>query len=394
MIYFLVLCLAFYDLQFLGINFADFGLIVFLFKIFFDKRMNYVTTTKATNILILLLLFLIFSYFEVSNRDYFQTVPYLTNFIRISIFLVGLLVIPKYLIKNNLTKKYIDFSLKIACIVSILAIIEISLKAIGLNINFQIPFLTKSYNVAYGELLRSTAFFSEPAHLCFYLSISLIQYLFYYQQLPNLHINNKQIILIVIGSFTTLSFGNIPLILIGLYIYYNLFFKTKKKSSLKYVTLLIFLISILVLFNTENIITNRLSDISYGEDGSSIHRTQGMLDLAEYIVSNEYYFGTGWGQKFNYLKAKNLYFENYYFTGEYSGINNTLVEILFGAGVVGLFIFLGFIYFHLRKYPILILTFIIMSFNGSHLNNSFFWMFLTFVSIYNYIKPLKQKYVD
>ena len=96
----------------------------------------------------------------------------------------------------------------------------------------------------------------------------------------------------------------------------------------------------------------------------------------------------------NYLKAKNLYFENYYFTGEYSGINNTLVEILFGAGVVGLFIFLGFIYFHLRKYPILILTFIIMSFNGSHLNNSFFWIFLTFISIYNYIKPLKQKYVD
>lgn len=389
MIYFFILCLAFYDLSLFGINFADFGLIIFLLNLFLTKKIK-IKFTKATFILVILIIYIIISYVEVGERDYFKIGTYLTNTLRLLIYLVALLVIPRYLVINNLVKKYIDYSLIIAYYISVLAIIEIISKGIGIEQNFQIPFLTKQYNAEYGKLFRATTFFSEPAHLCFYLTLVLIQYLFYYNKTQNININKKHVLILIVGSFTTFSFGNFPLIFIGIFMYYKYIKKTKihliRRYKITFLTFISLLVAIIIFYEPlikKNVIADRITDISNGEDGSTIHRIYGMHELGKYIIDNETYFGTGWGQKLNYLKSKYIRFDYYYFTGDYSGINNTLVEVLFGGGIAGLLFFLTFIYFQLGKYPILLFCFFILCINGSHLNNTFFWMFLMFVSIFN-----------
>jgi len=391
MIYFIIILISLFDFVLFGLSFSDIAIVIWVSYLLLKG----VKSIKDKSNIFFLLFFLIglISIFDIYDESYFKYQSYLTNIIKVFIIYIALLKTSSYLIENKLLKKYVDFSFKLAFFISILAITEAIFKTFGINLSFKIPFMMKSYNANYVDMFRTSVFYSEPAHLCFFLSINLIQYVFFYSKFKKYKINRLLFITVVVGAITTFSFGNFPLIIIALFLYYSIENDKFLFNISRYVAssiALIFIINLLFPQVVEQNIVKRFEKISVGQDNSTKHRLLGMYELSEHIYKNRSYFGVGLGQKLNYLLENNFKFNNYYFTGLYSGINNTLVEVLFGTGFLGLFFFLLYFIQHLKSYPLILITTVLMFFNGSHFNNFYFWMFISIIFCYKYQYHVKR----
>ena len=325
------------------------------------------------------------------ENEYFVLTSFTRNLIRLVLYPISISLILVYLKNKNLVEKSLKLMIKFAMGISYLAIFEFCMKLIGLGISFQIPGLTQRIQTRSASLLRSYTFFNEPSHLAFYLCGTVLILLLYEYFVGKKIVSRKNLVpvSILLGILVTFSFGNIilliPIYFFGVNNLSHLFSFKLRPNKKTILTAILTLFSFAYLYI--NFISTRLDKIIRGEDLSSNHRILGSYEIFEYFNSRIGLFGAGFGQKMNFISYDTGFggTSNYYFTGDYTGINNTLLEVFMSSGYFGLVCFIIIMYLSSRKSKYIFFYLILCTFNGSHLNNAFFWIILIFSTYFTTI---------
>lgn len=389
MFYTLAYFLSFFDLMiWRNISISDIFIVIFILSATLSKRRVFVKLNGIPYLMFFLTLSIV-TFFLFSKEVYFDKSVFINNLIRIGTYSLGFFVVPGYIIGTKSIQVIIDNLLNTAYLISLLGIIEFFSRLIGIPIDFRITGITLNYSLYVESSYRITTFFSEPSHLAYFLGLSINLVLIYQRENNKYEFDNKKLYVVIIAILLTMSMGGYGLLGTFALIMYsnpNFYSKTKLVNNLVKTGFMLSVIVVVayVLFEVgvlESDVTNRIIEIINMQDGSGRHRIGGSYELFFLIKEKSYLFGCGLGQSKLFLQQTSFDFDYLYYTGQSSGINNTLIQVLIQTGIIGLVLFLLFVFKVLKRKLVLIVIFILITMSGSHLTNSFFWFFLYFIQV-------------
>ena len=216
-----------------------------------------------------------------------------------------------------------------------------------------------------------------------YLNFSLLIILeFINQNIINSKLKLRRLLIIIfLTTLLAKSLVGFVLMLTLILVYKDLIFGNIISKNSLVVYFIFSLFSGLVLYSN----MDRLEEIYELEDGSTNHRLLGALELSTIISEGDNFIkGVGLGQHKNFLIAKAYSFKDHWFmdgVSRNSGINNMFLLILVQTGIVGLFLYLYFLYNTFRRRKSIFLFFLISGFGWAYTFNPLYWFCVSILNI-------------
>ena len=361
------------------ISIADMFLIVLVLYVFVkQKRIVF----KSYHPFLLLFWFLTGA-FSLLNlyANYFSFKDFILAYAKFSLYIVAFIILPPYFAKNfDKLNKIIVNSLIILCGLGIYQLIA----------HYFYPFLPYSLTLegfshrpgyyamfSYAGTFRIKSIFSEPAAFAIYLNL-LYAYLLH----NNIRLKLWVHLLIISTVIFTLALSGIGLLMLN---YFLLSIKNKVIKTKKALLYSLVFIGILAIIINNVYVTTRIGRIVSLTEGSGTKRLLGGFELAKDFP----FYGIGVGNLESFYYSLNKTFE--YATSW--TIQNIIPIILSYSGIVGLILFLAFLY-QLNKDNIFLGIFLFATFfTTGGFNATSFWLFLILITTGNIYKNLSKKTV-
>lgn len=363
----LVVALAYYFKQIISSNMDLFYIIaIFLIlKDIFNKKINIITRG-----IIILYPIIILTLIQILFFNYINITKLIINVIKIYICVYIFIFT-----KTNLFKYDIR---KIISYVSLMFTISIPISLILSNNNI-LWRLNDKFNEFSNTRLR--LFYYEPSELAFYVSIIII-FLFYY--LLKDSFNNRKYKFYIISLSTVLyltkAMSAIAFVILSLSVMYINY--TRKNISPKKIVIFISVsiicaIFIVIFFNSESQLLNRLNSILSGKDGSANYRIKVGFDILKSALVNSNGIGIGLGN-LNTPYIQNIYSKY----GMVEIISNSFMYFFAEGGILailylGLFLVYSIVYINKKKSFIrygLFLFIILYQITGGYFTNPVNWI--------------------
>jgi hypothetical protein len=129
----------------------------------------------------------------------------------------------------------------------------------------------------------------------------------------------------------------------------------------------------------QQLVVERFDNISQGTDGSSSHRILGAFEILKVLENERFFMGNGLGQLNPYFASVRVHFEHFYIAAEDApniGLNNMLSQITIDTGIIGLIIFLSFIFSFTKRQIVYFIVFVVFCFSWGFFNTPFFWFYI------------------
>lgn len=331
--------------------------------------------TPQVRILFIFWLWTLFSLGVFLHRDYFSLSSFINNFIRLTFYTVGFVVVPEYLKKFRRLELFIKNSQYVLIIISIMSIIEFLFYLKHIDIKWGIPGLSDFGNP---DNMRIKAVFSEPAHLSIFIGTFLGTNMEFYR---NEKFSKLFKITVVLSLFALIISMSLIGILVLITIVILLFFFRERTLNQKISAIILMILGVtivlMIMMNSkifqENIIS-RLENTANVEDSSGIQRVLGAYEYTYVSIKNSWFFGEGFGQ----LEA---YFQTisdpliFYWSGMKGGINNIFGSLIIQFGIIGFLLFIRFSSLVFKKSIIVFTLFILFCFSWGFYNTPLFWAF-------------------
>lgn len=352
------------DWSVLNVSFGDFllvGIVLLLLSnvpIDFSKKQQWLFIISTSSIILITLLAYITGPADMNIK------LLLFSNVKLMFYIGTVMMIYNYISSRGLKPKFVRVNTYMSLLVIAIGIVIIYLILTDqLDILHKIWYFTRiddrSYHLGSSEIIRMRSLFAEPAHLGFYLNISLY---FVLKQ------RNKYwlvyTVLISIGIVLTLSYS---MIMIGSWLIMSTIAKHVKLSQFKWDGRYLIVVAVMLLialifgeFLYEAIYIRTLNILS-GEDGSAIARLMGSW---QQIDSAHLLFGVGAAHSTN---ITNMYA---YALSDFGIIG--LLGLLAGTGIIFTFGLREGIFFTLMNIS-----------KGGYLN-PLFWLFILVIGLTNF----------
>lgn len=352
------------DWSVLNVSFGDFllvGIVLLLLSnvpIDFSKKQQQLFIISTSSIILITLLAYITGPADMNIK------LLLFSNVKLMFYIGAVMMIYNYISSRGLNPKFVRINTYMSLLVIAIGIVIIYLILTDqLDILHKIWHFTRiddrSYHLGSSEIIRMRSLFAEPAHLGFYLNISLY---FVLKQ------RNKYwlvyTVLISIGIVLTLSYS---MIMIGSWLIMSTIAKHVKLSQFKWDGRYLIVVAVMLLialifgeFLYEAIYIRTLNILS-GEDGSAIARLMGSW---QQIDSGHLLFGVGAAHSTN---ITNMYA---YALSDFGIIG--LVGLLTGTGIIFTFGLREGVFFTLMNIS-----------KGGYLN-PLFWLFILVIGLTNF----------
>ena len=352
------------DWSVLNVSFGDFllvGIVLLLLSnvpIDFSKKQQQLFTISTSSIILITLLAYITGPADMNIK------LLLFSNVKLMFYIGAVMMIYNYISSRGLNPKFVRINTYMSLLVIAIGIVIIYLILTDqLDILHKIWHFTRiddrSYHLGSSEIIRMRSLFAEPAHLGFYLNISLY---FVLKQ------RNKYwlvyTVLISIGIVLTLSYS---MIMIGSWLIMSTIAKHVKLSQFKWDGRYLIVVAVMLLialifgeFLYEAIYIRTLNILS-GEDGSAIARLMGSW---QQIDSGHLLFGVGAAHSTN---ITNMYA---YALSDFGIID--LLGLLAGTGIIFTFGLREGVFFTLMNIS-----------KGGYLN-PLFWLFILVIGLTNF----------
>lgn len=387
-IWFVIVLLPFFNFFIApNISFADVGLLIGCIAVFFRdfKSIYILKKTKYKYLVILLVWTVLSSLFLLydSANDHVNYFGMIKNNLRF-LFIIYLFMNLRFFFRNNNLINYtIRVWVKVIYFICFLAFIEYLLQFVGIYYSYYIEGITTTTSRALKQSFRISSIFNEPSYLVIYLSFSLVVISeFYKQNKANFGMNYKLLLYTsLLTVFLAQSLLGIVLMLLVLFLYKELIFgKSLTRNGVKIVIGLSIIGGLLISLNLE-----RIQKVYELKDGSANHRLLGSVELANKIIERNYLFtGVGLGQQKQFLIENTLIFKNHFFmkkVSRNSGINNMFVLIFFQIGIVGLILYLFFLYDTFKDNKKILMFLFISGFGWAFTFNPLYWFCISMLNI-------------
>ncbi|WP_392425083.1 hypothetical protein ACF3NL_02115 [Dolosigranulum pigrum] len=352
------------DWSVLNVSFGDFllvGIVLLLLSnvpIDFSKKQQQLFIISTSSIILITLLAYITGPADMNIK------LLLFSNVKLMFYIGTVMMIYNYISSRGLKPKFVRINTYMSLLVIAIGIVIIYLILTDqLDILHKIWYFTRiddrSYHLGSSDIIRMRSLFAEPAHLGFYLNISLY---FVLKQ------RNKYwlvcAILISIGIVLTLSYS---MIMIGSWLIMSTIAKYVKLSQFKWDGRYLIVVAVMLLialifgeFLYEAIYIRTLNILS-GEDGSAIARLMGSW---QQIDSGHLLFGVGAAHSTN---ITNMYA---YALSDFGIIG--LLGLLAGTGIIFTFGLREGVFFTLMNIS-----------KGGYLN-PLFWLFILVIGLTNF----------
>lgn len=352
------------DWSVLNVSFGDFllvGIVLLLLSnvpIDFSKKQQQFFTISTSSIILITLLAYITDPADMNIK------LLLFSNVKLMFYIGTIMMIYNYISSRGLKPKFVRINTYMSLLVIAIGIVIIYLILTDqLDILHKIWYFTRiddrSYHLGSSDIIRMRSLFAEPAHLGFYLNISLY---FVLKQ------RNKYwlvyTVLISIGIVLTLSYS---MIMIGSWLIMSTIAKHVKLSQFKWDGRYLIVVAVMLLialifgeFLYEAIYIRTLNILS-GEDGSAIARLMGSW---QQIDSGHLLFGVGAAHSTN---ITNMYA---YALSDFGIIG--LLGLLAGTGIIFTFGLREGVFFTLMNIS-----------KGGYLN-PLFWLFILVIGLTNF----------
>lgn len=352
------------DWSVLNVSFGDFllvGIVLLLLSnvpIDFSKKQQQLFIISTSSIILITLLAYITGPADMNIK------LLLFSNVKLMFYIGTVMMIYNYISSRGLKPKFVRINTYMSLLVIAIGIVIIYLILTDqLDILHKIWYFTRiddrSYHLGSSDIIRMRSLFAEPAHLGFYLNISLY---FVLKQ------RNKYwlvyTVLISIGIVLTLSYS---MIMIGSWLIMSTIAKHVKLSQFKWDGRYLIVVAVMLLialifgeFLYEAIYIRTLNILS-GEDGSAIARLMGSW---QQIDSGHLLFGVGAAHSTN---ITNMYA---YALSDFGIIG--LVGLLTGTGIIFTFGLREGVFFTLMNIS-----------KGGYLN-PLFWLFILVIGLTNF----------
>ena len=366
-----------------NISFADVGLIIGCFGLFFyDNKSIFFIIEKKYNYLIYILIWVVLSSLILLlnyENFYISSFGIVKNILR---FLIIIIIFNNIaLILNNKYWCHYFFKIWIKTIyfICLLAVIEYILNYFGIYYSYYFENITTTTSRKIGQNSRVSSIFNEPSYLVIYLNFSLLLITEFYNKYKSTSNLNYIRLNYIIFFILTLANSIIGFVLFSFIFISNwkiIFGESLKFYKLKYLIFISIFFGLIISFN--NI---RFNNILNYEDGSSNHRFLGAIELTKIIYNSDFRFtGVGLGQQKLFLDYKVFSFEDHFYMKGHSrnsGINNMFLLIFIQLGIVGLLLYLYFLNKVLKHRKKVLLLFIISGFGWAFTFNPVYWLCLS-----------------
>ena len=369
-----------------NISFSDIGLIIGCLGLFFYNKTSIFLNGKNNNLLIYLFGWFILSSFLLllnPENNYINFTGIIKNGIRF-LLIIYFFNNFRFIFRNNYLLNYL-FKVweKVIFFICFLAFIEYSLQFFGIYYSYYFEGITTTTGRSLKESFRISSIFNEPSYLVIYLNFSLLVISEFYSQYKHRSKINYKILLIVIFIVIIIARSLVGFILLTfvLTIYNHTIFGNRVKKN-KFKFFLIFLI-----FSGLTIILNqdRIQAVTNLEDGSANHRLLGSIEISNKIIENDFYLtGVGLGQQKLFLEKKQFSFYDHFFMKGFSrssGINNMFILIFIQIGIIGLFLYLLFLYRTFKLQKKIFLFFIVSGFGWAYTFNPLYWFSISILTL-------------
>lgn len=375
-----------FNIYFLDIiSIADLALIgIIIFYISVNKGKLKFVRNKYNIVLILFLIIIFLSGIIniLNKKNYFIINSFILSYIKLLTYsFLFLFITPLISLKLSDFNRIIYKSLLIISLLGIYQFIAYHfIPFFPYSFNFNTNFINIPGSLdtmfSYGNNFRIQSIFSEPSIFSIY-SILLYSYLLHYK----VHISKTVHLIVNVSLFLSFSLSGIGLLIIN---YCILLLKNiKNKKIVLY--LIIFIMIILIIFVTNDYLSNRIIRLINLSEGSSATRIVGAWEAA--LKSPIY--GVGLGNLTNFFNTLDPSTLRYHRSG--SGVHNTFAAIFMTSGYIGLFLFVTVIMFLFRYNPFYGLFFIASCFGWGYFNSLPVWFILSAVSANNY-NLIRRKY--
>lgn len=352
------------DWSVLNVSFGDFllvGIVLLLLSnvpIDFSKKQQWLFIISTSSIILITLLAYITGPADMNIK------LLLFSNVKLMFYIGTVMMIYNYISSRGLKPKFVRINTYMSLLVIAIGIVIIYfILTDQLDILHKIWYFTRiddrSYHLGSSDIIRMRSLFAEPAHLGFYLNISLY---FVLKQ------RNKYwlvyAVLISIGIVLTLSYS---MIMIGSWLIMSTIAKHVKLSQFKWDGRYLIVVAVMLLialifgeFLYEAIYIRTLNILS-GEDGSAIARLMGSW---QQIDSGHLLFGVGAAHSTN---ITNMYA---YALSDFGIIG--LLSLLAGTGIIFTFGLREGVFFTLMNIS-----------KGGYLN-PLFWLFILVIGLTNF----------
>ena len=387
-IWFVIVLLPFFNFFIApNVSFADVGLLIGCTAVFFrDYKSIYILNkTKHKYLIILLIWTVLSSLFLLLNpaNGHVNYLGMIKNNLRF-LLIIYLFINLRFFFRNNFLTNYtIRVWIKVIYFVCFLGFIEYFLQFVGVYYSYYVEGITTTTSRAPSQSFRISSVFNEPSYLVIYLNFSLIVISeFYKQNKASLGMNYKRVLYTsLLTILLAQSLLGIALIILVLVLYKDLIFgKSLRKNGVKIVFGFSIVAGVLIYLNFD-----RIQKVYALEDGSANHRLLGSVELANKIIERNYLFtGVGIGQQKQFLLENTLIFTNHFFMKDVSrnsGINNMFVLIFFQIGIVGLILYLFFLYDVFKDNKKIFLFLIVSGVGWAFTFNPLYWFCISILNI-------------
>ena len=368
--------ISFFEWKFSDISIAEICSILFISYTLIYK--NYSISKSFLipfYILCTFVVWVITSYFFLDSNIYFNTSSFRNNLIRLIFYTLGFYSITNFFKNDVYFYKVIKGLEIILVIVCILGIIEFFLSVVNIDITFFIHGKRSS---------RASSIFSEPAHFSIFISISIflvIRYYNLYNKLDNIKHLVYLVFFTLLFSFSMVGYSFFVLLLIHYLILSGRVKKGKLIESYLPLILLLFVVFIGLLQTGafQDLIVKRFDNISSGTDGSTSHRLYGAFEILKVLKGETLIVGNGLSKLNPFFATYTYHFKNFYIAPEDApniGLNNIISQITIDTGIVGILLFILFVFSFTRKHLVFFIVFIVFCFSWGFFNTPFFWFYI------------------
>ena len=370
-----------------NISFAEIGLLIGCISLFIhNKKSIFIFNNVRHRKLIYFLIWVLFSSFlfliDTSNSHikYLTIVKSHLRFFMILYLFFNL----RFIFRNNYLLNYlIRVWVYVIYFICFLAFIEYSLQFFGIYYSYYFDGITTTTGRSLKESFRISSIFNEPSYLVIYLNFSLLVILeFLHQNMINSKLKLTRLIIIIF--LTTLAAKSIVgfVLMLFLFLAYKdeIFGDILSKNSITVYFIFSIVAGLVIITNIDRIV-----DIYDLKDGSANHRLLGAWELNTLIIQGDNFIkGVGLGQHKNFLIAESYAFKDHFFmkgVSRNSGINNMFVLILVQTGIVGLFLYVNFLFDVFRNHKAIFLFFLISGFGWAFTFNPLYWFCISILHI-------------
>ncbi len=322
------------------------------------------------------------------TSSWFSMGEFLGSVSKLCLYMVTLSILPQFLSKKRIdAAKEIDLYLKIVAVCAVLQIVIAAvlgreswpLYSFG-SIWFGFP--SEKSMFAYQQMMRARVFYSEPGFMAVHITVLYIALLFTQKKLGKL--THLAYLIITLASFSLTGF----FLMIAVYGIY--FFDIKRRKAILRGIIAFGTIAVvaILLFNKNDYIHTRVSNLMRLQDHSGVVRTIGTF----HFLTESPWYGTGVGNGSTFYKSLNIGDSIWYAGG--GEFYNVIVVAAITMGYLGMLGLLIYQYSFMRFSKKLYLAFLATQFGWGALYMPPNWVVLLYVYLMMDMKegPAQRKW--